>query len=180
MGYCNRIWCHVYALIIILRFSFASKSGCYILLLLQAMQSNLKSWENMYSLPGPIKAIIMLHLHATKYFYYTDFAEVPSSMTQSVELGTATPPFRCRHTSSDAIISWLVNDILSGQFSDIRSGSVNENGTIVYTLTIPAEPQYNGTVVECVAVFFDGSPTEVSPAATIFFTPTSRPPGDSI
>ena len=49
---------------------------------------------------------------------------------------------------------------------------MNESGNIVHTLTIPAEPQYNGTVVECVAFFFDGSPTEISPAATLLlFTP---------
>ena len=91
----------------------------------------------------------------------------------TVELGKATPPTRCRHMTSDAhIISWRVNGLTVRQFSDIRTDFVNENGSIVYTLTIPAQPQYNGTVVECVAIFFDGSPTEVSPPATIFFTPT--------
>ena len=94
----------------------------------------------------------------------------------TVELGTATPPCRCRHMTSDAHISWRVNGSPSGRFPDIRPGSVNEDGTIVDTLTIPAEPQYNGTVVECVAVFFDGSPTEVSPPATILFIPTSSVP----
>ena len=101
----------------------------------------------------------------TKYF--TGFAEIPANVT--VELGAPTPPCRCRHTSSDANTFWRVNGSPSGQFSDIRSGSVNESGTIVHTLTIPAEPQYNGTVVVCVGVFFDGSPTEVTPAATILF-----------
>jgi hypothetical protein len=70
-----------------------------------------------------------------------------------------------------------VNGSSVGQFPDIRPGFVNESGNIVYTLTIPAEPQYNGTVVECVAVFLDGSPIEVTPAATIFFTPTDSLPG---
>ncbi|MCG8621400.1 MAG: hypothetical protein MJE68_05270, partial [Proteobacteria bacterium] len=68
-----------------------------------------------------------------------------------VVLGTSTPPSRCRHTSSDAFISWRVSGSPSGQFPDIRSGSINEDGFIVNTLNIPAEPQYNGTVVECVA-----------------------------
>ena len=93
-----------------------------------------------------------------------------------VEVGTATPPFRCRHTSSDAIISWRVTGSSIGRFPDIRSGSVNEDGNRVDTLTIPAEPQYNGTVVECIA-FFLTSQAEVSPAATIFFTPTDSLPG---
>jgi hypothetical protein len=65
-----------------------------------------------------------------------------------------------------------VNGLPLAQFPGIISGSVNESGKIVHTLTIPAEPQYNGTVVECLAVFFNGSPNEVSPAAKIFFTPT--------
>ena len=98
----------------------------------------------------------------------------------TVELGTETPPSRCRHTSSDANIAWLVNGSPSGQFPDIRSGSINENGNRVATLTIPAEPQYNGTVVECLAVFLDGSPIEVSPAATINFTLAVSPPETDI
>ena len=106
---------------------------------------------------------------------FAGFAEIPVNVT--VELGTATPPCRCRHMTSDAHISWRVNGSPSGRFPDIRPGSVNEDGTIVDTLTIPAEPQYNGTVVECVAVFFDGSPNEVSPPATILFTTTDSLPG---
>ena len=110
-----------------------------------------------------------------KYLYCTGFAEIPANVT--VELGTATPPVRCRHTSSGAFISWRVNGLAVGQFPDIRSGSVNESGNIVRTLTIPAEPQYNGTVVECVAFFVDGSPIEVTPAAILLFT---RSPTDSL
>ena len=78
--------------------------------------------------------------------------------------------------SSEAGITWRVNGslITNGQFPDIRSGSINENDTKVYTLTIPAELQYNGTEVVCVAVFYDGlTPAEVTPAATILFTPTN-------
>ena len=106
----------------------------------------------------------------------SEFAEVPSSMI--VELGTATPPFRCRHTSPEVLILWTVNGSPSRDFLDIRSGSVNESGNIVHTLTIPAEPRYNGTEVVCLAVFRDGlTPTEVTPAATILllFTPTTSP-----
>ena len=42
-------------------------------------------------------------------------------------------------------------------------------------LIIPAELQYNGTVVECLAVFLDGTPTERTPIATILFTTTNLP-----
>ena len=110
----------------------------------------------------------------TMYLYFTGFAEIPANVT--VELGTETPPSRCRHISSDALINWLVNGLSLGQFPDIRSESVYEDGTIVHTLTIPAEPQYNGTVVECVAFFVDGSPIEVTPAAILLFTPTDSLP----
>ena len=108
--------------------------------------------------------------------FYIEFAEIPSPVV--VELGAATPPLRCRHTSSEVVIFWTVNGSPSGDFPDIRSGSVNESGNIVHTLTVPAEPQYNGTEVVCLAVFFDGvTPTESTPAATIIFlyTPTSPP-----
>ena len=103
----------------------------------------------------------------------TEFAEVPSNVT--VELGTPPPSLRCRHSSPEAIIIWSVNGSSLGLFPHISSssGSINENGNLVYTLTIPAEPQYNGTVVECLAIFIDGSPTERTPAATILFTPTN-------
>ena len=102
--------------------------------------------------------------------YCTGFAEIPANVT--VELGTAIPPCRCRHTSSGANIAWLVNGSPAGQFPDITSGSMNEDGNTVYTLTIPAEPQYNGTVIACIAFFHNGSPTEVTPTATILLTPT--------
>ena len=108
---------------------------------------------------------------------HTEFAEIPSSVV--VELGAATPRFRCRHTSSEVLIFWRVNGLPSRDFPDIRSGSVNESGNIVHTLTVPAEPQYNGTEVVCLAVVFDGvTPiTEVTPAATIIFlyTPPTPP-----
>ena len=90
-----------------------------------------------------------------------------------VELGMTSPSLRCRHNVSDAFITWRVNGSSVGQFPDIRTGFVNENGNIVDTLTIPAELQYNGTVVECVAAFFNGPPSEVTPEATIIFVPAN-------
>ena len=122
-------------------------------------------------------------------FTMATFAEIPANVT--IELGTALPPCRCRHTSSDALINWRVNGSSLGRFLNISSDFINENGNIVSTLTIPAEPQYNGTVVECVAVLLDGSLPQVSPPATILFTlavslpettqfevtPTNTPPG---
>ena len=78
------------------------------------------------------------------------------------------------HKNFNHIITWRVNGSPLGQFPDIRSGSIDENGSRVDTLTIPAEPQYNGTEVECLAVFLDGSPTEVTPIATIILLLTGQ------
>ena len=39
--------------------------------------------------------------------------------------------------------------------------------THVDTLSIPAIPQYNGTEVVCIAIFADGSPNEITPAAIL-------------
>ena len=80
---------------------------------------------------------------------------------------------RCLHTSPEAIISWLVNgsSLTSGLFPDIKTDSVVENGTIVYTLTIPARSEYNRAEVECVAFFLDGSPTETTLPAILTIDP---------
>ena len=115
--------------------------------------------------------VLNVTVRMARCFHHTEFAEVPSNVT--VELGTPPPPLRCRHASLEALITWRVNGSFVGRFPSITSGSVNENGNIVDTLTIPAEPQYNGTVVECLAFFLDGSPIEVTPAVTILFTPTN-------
>ena len=127
------------------------------------LSCNFESWENHIAL-----FIIIIH---------TEFAEIPSSVM--VELGAATPPCRCRHTSSEVVIFWRVNGSPASDFPGISSGSVNESGNIVHTLTVPAEPQYNGTEVVCLAIFFDGvTPieTELTPAATILFLYTLTSP----
>ena len=94
---------------------------------------------------------------------------MPSNET--VELGNVdSVMFRCRHTSPEAVIGWLVNESSVGHFPDFTTGSINENGAVVvYTLTIPARSEYNGTKVVCEAFFRDGSPTEATPPATLKF-----------
>lgn len=51
------------------------------------------------------------------------------------------------------------------QFPDITTGSNNDNGTLVNTLTIPATPEYNGTEMVCRA-FLDG-PLSVSERTSV-------------
>ena len=56
--------------------------------------------------------------------------------------------FQCQHLNSD-YVTWRINGIALRDFPDIvdirHSGSVS-------SLTITACPEYNGTMVECVAV----------------------------
>lgn len=99
------------------------------------------------------------------------FAEVPSNEIYIINLGSVKQVvFRCRHTSSEAIIGWRVNGSSVVQFPNISSGSINENGNVVYTLTIPTRSKYNGTMVVCVAHFIDGNPPESTPPATLTIT----------
>ena len=96
------------------------------------------------------------------------FAESPSSVTMEVENGVErNAVFRCRHQRSGAAISWQINGSSSTLYPDVVDGFIRDgNGTRVDTLTIPAIPEYNGTVVVCVAAFFDEPPLyEVTPPA---------------
>lgn len=88
----------------------------------------------------------------------SDFTEAP--MTLNVTPGTEAV-FRCRHSAADSL-GWRVNSssIERNPLAGVSEGSG--------TLTILALPEYNGTVVECVALFFNGSlPTLSQPAYLI-------------
>ena len=65
--------------------------------------------------------------------------------------------FRCRHMSQNADILWRVNESIPNQFPEIRTGDINEDGTVVNTLSIPARSEFSGTEVVCRASI-DGSP----------------------
>ena len=98
-----------------------------------------------------------------------NFIEIPSSVTieaeNSMEMDAV---FRCRHQRIEAGISWLINGSSSRLNHDVVDGFIpDSNDTRTETLTIPAIPEYNGTEVVCVAIFFDGSPREVTPPAIL-------------
>ena len=99
---------------------------------------------------------------------HVDFAEYPSNIT--LPFGSEIQAvFRCRHSTADTI-GWIVNGSSVGQNPSpdiIPSTITDDDGTLVHTLTIIARPEYNGTEVECVAVFFDGSPKEDTPSVTL-------------
>ena len=86
--------------------------------------------------------------------------------SQSVNIGQ-TATFRCQHISAH-VLYWRVNGLSIGNTPPpgiSRSTSVEENG-IVHVLTISGIPEYNGTIVKCVAAYINGS-SEVSPAVIL-------------
>ena len=66
--------------------------------------------------------------------------------------------FRCQHSAADSL-GWRVNG--NSIERDPLPGVSEGPGT----LTILALPENNGTVVECVALFFNGSLPSLSPPA---------------
>ena len=97
---------------------------------------------------------------------FVGFTEVPTS--QMVFVGVEAE-FRCRHPTAD-VIAWRVNGTSLGQNPppDILPDTDRVgDGSLVNTLTIIARLRYNGTEVECLAVFLEESPTETSPTALL-------------
>ena len=86
----------------------------------------------------------------------TNFVITPSPLTVAVEQGTA--PFQCQHPLAIAI-GWRVNGILLLKNADSQNLSVTSatthNGVTI--LSIGSLLENNGTTVECIATFFDGS-----------------------
>ena len=80
----------------------------------------------------------------------------------AVEQEVAT--FNCQHLSSDGI-AWLVNETSVNLINspDITTSS---SGTM-HSLSIGTLLEYNGTTVQCVASFFDGSPPLLTPSVTL-------------
>ena len=69
--------------------------------------------------------------------------------------------FQCQHPTADAI-AWRINGTTLRDFPEGVSIVRSSDGLL--TLTIMALSEYNSTVIECVAVFFDSSSEETSPA----------------
>ena len=95
----------------------------------------------------------------------TGFVITPSSLNKTVEQGEAV--FHCQHRSSDDII-WLVNGTSVSSSDNISELTVPVgDGRFVYFLSIATRPGFNNTTIECVAVFFDGSPLLFAPPVTL-------------
>ena len=77
--------------------------------------------------------------------------------------------FRCDHTTAD-FIDWIVNGsiVRSDPPPDITPGTNrDENGNLVNTLNIITRPEYDGIMVQCEALFCDGSHPELSAIAVL-------------
>ena len=96
------------------------------------------------------------------------FQMSPSPLTVAVEQKTAT--FYCQHLSCDSI-SWRVNGTAENKINslNISTNDIQQiGGGRIYTLSIiETLLEFNQTTVECVAIFFDGTPPQVTPAVML-------------
>ena len=76
--------------------------------------------------------------------------------------------FNCQHSTAHSI-GWRLNRIplLDTSLVGVEARSTALPGGVLNTLTIEALPEYNLTIIECVAVFFDDSPSEATGGATL-------------
>ena len=98
-----------------------------------------------------------------------NFEITPSPLTVAVEQRIAT--FYCQHLRCDSI-SWRVNGIAENKINlpniSIQSDEIQQiGGGKIYSLSIGTLLEFNQTTVECVAVFFDGTPSQVTPHVTL-------------
>ena len=71
--------------------------------------------------------------------------------------------FNCQHSTAHSI-GWRLNGIplLDTSLVGVEARSTSLPGGVLNTLTIEARPEYNLTNIECVATFFDDSPSEAT------------------
>ena len=95
------------------------------------------------------------------------FTESPYSMM--VTVGTRAT-FRCRHETAD-VIGWRVNGTSIGQVGnpDFIPGTIRRgDGSLVHILTVVVHPEYNDTIITCVAAFLRQElPLELSSPVTL-------------
>ena len=100
------------------------------------------------------------------------FDLVPSPLTVAVEQGIAT--FQCQHSVA-AAVGWRVNgmSLYTANFQNISINSApGPNGITSHTLSIGTLLEYNGTTIECVATFFDGSSPVFTPSVLLLIQGT--------
>ena len=78
--------------------------------------------------------------------------------------------FSCQHNSAD-IIGWLVNGTALHGYDSVATTCIIPlpHGAPLNNLKIRTDPAYNNTVVICVAIFFDGTPREMTSPVHLTF-----------
>ena len=76
--------------------------------------------------------------------------------------------FLCKHSTADSI-GWRINGTSLGSFHPKNVSTKGDTSHIglSHVLSIGAVSAYNGTLVECVAIFFYGSAPKVTPTVTL-------------
>ena len=85
----------------------------------------------------------------------TNFVIAPSPLTVAVEQGTAT--FQCQHSLAD-VIGWRVNGMPLNVVNLPNVSTATPNDVTI--LSFSTLLVYNGTIIECIATFIDGSPPQ--------------------
>ena len=107
--------------------------------------------------------LIIIDIHGWLYTVVI-FEVTPSPLTVAVEQGTAT--FQCQHPLA-VVIGWRVNRMSLNMANLLNvSSATHINATTI--LSIATLLVYNGTIVECIATFIDGSsPQFTAPVALL-------------
>ena len=76
--------------------------------------------------------------------------------------------FWCQHSTADSI-GWRINGTSLGSFhpKNVSTEGLTTPNGLSHALIISAVAAYNETLVECVAIFFDGSAPRVTPSVTL-------------
>ena len=95
------------------------------------------------------------------------FETTPSPLTVAVEQEVAT--FYCQHLSSFGI-TWLVNGTSLNRINSTNISTFSSD--TLHSLSIGTLLEYNGTTVQCVATFLDGSSPIFAPTVTLLIQGT--------
>ena len=77
--------------------------------------------------------------------------------------------FYCRHPRTN-IIGWFINNASLSSYT--TSDFISRANDPDHTLEITSHLLYNGSTIECSAIFFDGRPGQTSPPAKLFIQGT--------
>ena len=91
----------------------------------------------------------------------TQFSVAPA--TQVVTEG-AISSFECQHSHAD-VITWTINETSVSSF--VTPDVVSYTDGTLHTLLITARQAYNTSRVQCLAIYLNGQPAQLSAAAEL-------------